>query len=154
MINIEEQIWDYIDGNLTEDQQTAIQHKIATDETYKSVYQELLAIHQQMETMELEEPSMSFTRNVMEQVQLEMAPVSLKTKVDGRIIYCISGFFILLLLSVLIYVISQSHLTLSKWTFSIDIERFITPVSIRTFFFIDLIIGFLCIDKLVRRKRI
>lgn len=153
-MSIEEQIWDYIDGNLDSGQKAAIGHKIATDATYQSVYQELFAVHQQMETIELEEPSMSFTRNVMEQVKLEIQPVSLKTKIDHKIILGIASFFILALVSVLVYAVSNVQFTVAKWTLpTLNIEPFITPFSIRIFLFIDLLIGLICIDSIFRKKR-
>lgn len=53
--------------------------------------------------MELDEPSMSFTRNVMEAVALQPAPVSLKTKVDNQIIFSIAAFFVLSILAMVGY---------------------------------------------------
>ena len=154
-MSIEEQIWDYIDGNLDSGQKATIGHKIATDAAYQSVYQELLAIHQQLETIELEEPSMSFTRNVMEQVKLEIQPVSLKTKINHKLILGIASFFILTLASILIYAVSNAHFTAAKWTLpALNIQPFINPFSIKLFLFIDLLIGLICIDSLFRKKRV
>ena len=81
MKSIDEEIWDYIDGTISESQKADIEAKIAGNPDYKAVYNDLIEINRMMHATEFEEPSMSFTRNVMEQVKLELAPVALKTKV-------------------------------------------------------------------------
>jgi hypothetical protein len=158
MTTIEEQIWDYIDSSGTAGHRLEIERKIATDETYRSVYTELSAIHQQIGEISLDEPSMSFSRNVMEMVNLEMPPVSLKTKVDNRIIYSIAAFFILAMAVILVYVVSNIQLTMPKMTLTISMDQYlgqyVSPVFIKSFLFIDTIIGFLYLDRLLRRKRI
>lgn len=154
MTTIEEQLWDYIDGNGSAEHRAETARKIASDEAYQSLYQELVTMHQQMSGISLDEPSMSFTRNIMELVQLEKAPVSLKTKVDNRIIYSIAAFFLMAIAAILIFAASQIHLTAPKISVDIDPGRYVTPLLIKTFLFIDIIIGFLYLDSLLRKKKI
>ena len=157
MTTVEEQIWDYIDGNCTTIERSAIEAKIATDEHYKAVYEEFSALNLQIGQIQLDEPPMAFNRNIMEMVKLESAPVSLKTKIDNRIIYGIAAFFILSVVTIFIYAVSHSKLEMpalmTKINFAADIDRFITPASIKIFLFADLIIGFLYLDTLLRRKK-
>lgn len=152
MTTIEEQIWDYIDGVGSADYITEIEGKIASDEVYKAVYQELSALHQQIGEISLDEPSMSFSRNVMEMVDFEIAPVSMKTKVDNRIIYGISAFFILAITAIFIYVLSQLHFTAPKMNVAVNLTSYLTPNLIRGFLFIDMVIGLLYLDRLLRKK--
>lgn len=152
MTTIEEQIWDYIDGVGSADHILEIEGKIASDEAYKAVYQELSALHQQIGKISLDEPSMSFSRNVMEMVNLEIAPVSMKTKVDNRIIYGISAFFILAVTAIFIYVLSQLHFTAPKMNVAVNLTSYLTPNLIRGFLFIDVVIGLLYLDRLLRKK--
>lgn len=152
MTTIEEQIWDYIDGVGSADHILEIEGKIASDEAYKAVYQELSALHQQIGEISLDEPSMSFSRNVMEMVNLEIAPVSMKTKVDNRIIYGISAFFILAVTAIFIYVLSQLHFTAPKMNVAVNLTSYLTPNLIRGFLFIDVVIGLLYLDRLLRKK--
>lgn len=158
MNTIEQQLWDYIDGNLDESQQKAIEKKIETDAEVKTQYEELLKLNLAFEHIDLDEPSMSFTRNVMESVVLQPAPISLKTKVDKRIIYSISGFFILSILALLGFVLYNTTFTMPDFTayFStnLNLEKFITPTSVYVFLFIDLIIGLVFLDYMLRKKLI
>ncbi|WP_316819565.1 hypothetical protein [Pedobacter gandavensis] len=160
MISIEDEIWDYIDGTSNEEQRLAIAAKIASDPVYRSLYEELLDINTQMTEMDLEEPSMSFTRNVMEQVKLETAPMSLKTKVDKRIIYGISAFFITAILSIVVYILVNSNFTFENFEISsfipnksLNFSKYISPAFIKVFLFIDLLLALVFLDTLLKRKR-
>lgn len=153
MTTVEEQIWDYIDGNCSAEEQITIAAKIAGDSHYQAVYNELSLLNAQISSIELDEPSMAFNRNIMEMVKLEAAPVSLKTKLNHKIIYSIAAFFILMSLAVLGYSVSQASFTVSKPVFTLDITRYITPAVIKAFIFADIIIGFLFLDSLLRRKK-
>lgn len=160
MITIEEEIWDYIDGNSSAAQRLTMEAKIASDPIYRSLYEEFLDINAQMAGMDLEEPSMSFTRNVMEHVKLEIAPVSLKTKVDKRIIYSISAFFICTILAIVGYIVANSDVTFQSIKLanfsaasSLDFSKYITPTFIKVFLFVDMLLAFAYLDSLLRRKR-
>jgi len=157
MKTIEEQIWDYIDDNLTIEEKKAIAAKIASDQTYRTLYRELLTVNLHLGKLEIDMPPMAFNRKVMDLVGQEIAPVSLKTKVDLRIIYAVAGFFILTLSAILIYAISQTHFTASAINvpdISIDFSRYLTPSFIKIFLFTDLLIGFIYLDGFLRRKKI
>ena len=139
MNTIEEQLWDYIDGNCTVVEKMEIEAKIAANLQYSSAYKELLILHQDLGSIELEEPSMSFTRNIMEQVNLELKPVALKTKVDHRIIYSIGVLFVLSLVAIFGYVLATAELSISfkmpQINFSLYESKIITPSSIKIFLF-------------------
>jgi hypothetical protein len=162
MMNAEEQLWDYIDGVCTASQKIEIEAKIAQDLSFRKIYEEFLAIHQLMEETDLEEPSMSFTRNVMEQVKMEIAPVSLKTKVDNRIIYGIAAFFILSMLSMLIYAVANTTfapLNLPEFKMpshavanSLNISAATTKTGVQLFFFVDIVLGLICMDGFLRKR--
>ena len=107
--------------------------------------------------MELEEPSMSFTRNVMEQVKLEKLPVSLKTRVDNRIIYGIAAVFGAFIAGVIIYAIANTTASYKlpelKMDFSEAVYKTLTPEFLIAFLFIDVIIALVYFDSILRRKR-
>jgi anti-sigma factor RsiW len=158
MKTIDEEIWDYLDGGLTADQTAEISAKIDSDPAYQQAYTELQEVHQLMKGAELEEPSMSFTRNVMDQVKLEIAPIALKTKVSKTIIYSIAAFFLLSIMALMVYTIANS--TLSDETFKVpslklpvNTQEFITPTSIRIFFFVDIVLALIYLDSFLRRKK-
>lgn len=155
MNQIEEQLWNYIDGNCTVEELAHIKARLLVDEQYQKVYEELLAVNKALTQLDFEEPSMSFSRNVMGQVNLEIKPVALKTKVDNRIVYSIMAFFLLSMLSILGYVISQSDVNFSpsllKTNFQFDTEKILTPTFIKVFFITDVILLLLFIDSYFRK---
>lgn len=154
MNTIEQQLWDYIDGNLDENLKKSIEDRIKTDPTIKLQYEELLQFNLTFSNLELDEPSMSFTRNVMEDVALVPAPISLKTKVDTRIIYGIGGFFVLSILAILGFITYNTKFTMPTFDFDLtfDTSKIITPTTINIFLFVDLIIGLVFIDYFLRKK--
>jgi len=157
MKSIDEQIWDYIDNTCSQEEKLIVAAKIASDETYSTVYAELLQIHQLLDTEQLDEPSMSFTRNVMDLVELEIAPVSLKTKVDKRIIYAITAVFVLLLIYIVCYAAAHgtyavADFKLPKMQISFDISQYITPLFMKIFLFVDVVLGLIYLDGFLRRK--
>ena len=156
MRTIEEEIWDYIDGSCSENEKLLMEAKLANDDSYQTIYKELSAINQHLNNIDLDEPSMAFNKNVMNIIATEIAPVALKTKVDQRIIYSIGAFFMITLLSILIYAISQSHFSVPKleMKINIDFQQYLTPALMKGFVFIDVLVGFLYFDKFLRRKNI
>lgn len=156
MNTIEQQLWDYIDGNLNEIQRKNIEEKIETDAAVKLQYEELLNLNFAFSEMEIDEPSMSFIRNVMESVALEPAPVSLKTKVDTKIIFGIGGFFVLSILALLGYVLYNSTFTMPDFgkyfTSNFNLETYITPTALYIFIGFDIVIGLIFMDYLLRRN--
>jgi hypothetical protein len=157
MKTIEEEIWDYIDGGLDAAQSLEIKARIAADPLYQRTYSDLMQVHQMISAEELDEPSMSFTRNIMEKVDLEIAPVALKTKVDQRIIYAIGGFFILPMLSILIYVLLNSSYTMPEFKmpdmhFNLTMSAAATGVLVKAFLFLDLGLAFVYFDRFLRKR--
>lgn len=154
MNTIEEQLWDYIDGNLDENQSKALEKLINSDNEIKLKYEELLHFNRAFDDLDLDEPSLSFTRNVMESIAVQPAPMALKTRVDKKIIYSIGAFFVLTLLTILGYAVYSSNLQFNKLDISMnfDINKLITPTTLYIFLFSDLIIGLIFMDYWLRKK--
>jgi hypothetical protein len=157
MKTIEEEIWAYIDGTCNPREKDSIAIKIASDNNYAVTYKELLKLNELMLSNDLEEPSMSFSRNVMEAVALEVAPKKLKTKVDNRIILGIGAFFSLSILSLLVYAIAVSDISTSDFQMprldvNINFSQYLTPGLMKIFLFFDLMLALVYFDRLLRRK--
>lgn len=111
-----------------------------------------------LSNMDLDAPSMSFTRNVMDQLEHELKPVPLSTRVDKRVIYSIAAVFILAVLGVLTYMGTQTELKfpVSDLDVSIKINVRVAKSTqhymLMAFIFIDLIIALFYFDRLLRRK--
>lgn len=158
MNTIEEQLWNYIDGNCTPVEQLEIEAKLAVNVQYYSMYQELLKVNEELNALDFEEPSMSFTRNVMEKVKVELKPVALKTKVDNRIIYSIGAFFVFALSSIFVYAFATSdfdfNFNMPKMNFAFDAAKYITPNSILVFLFIDVALALIFLDSILRKRNL
>src|ERR1700733_12773064 len=104
MNNIDEKLWEYIDGKCTADEQKTISSLIAGDESFRLKNEELLALNNYFSAMELDEPPMAFTYNVIEAIRTEQAQQPLKAAINKRIIRGISIFFIATLAILLILI--------------------------------------------------
>uniref|UniRef100_UPI003D7F526C anti-sigma factor family protein n=1 Tax=Pedobacter sp. TaxID=1411316 RepID=UPI003D7F526C len=156
MKSLEEQIWEYIDGLGTAQERAALEKKIAADPAFKALYQELMELNQLMGTIELEEPSMGFTRNIMEQIKLEPAPAALNTQVDKRIIYSLAAVFLLSIFTALAYVLANSSFTPMEnpsFNFRINLDQLINPLVLQIFLYMDAILILLYLDRLYRSKK-
>lgn len=156
MNTIEQQLWDYIDGNLDATEAKSIEEKISKNAKIKLQYEELLSLNIAFGKIELDEPSMSFTRNVMESISVAPAPVALKTKVNTRIIYGIGGFFIFSLLALFGYALFNLDFKTTDFDLKLNAdfnwEKYISPTVLYSFLFADLVIGLVFVDYLLRKK--
>ena len=156
MNTIEEQLWNYIDGNCTPVERLEIEAKLAVNIQYHSIYQELLKVNDELNQLEFEEPSMSFTRNVMEKVNVELKPVALKTKVDNRIIYSIAAFFIVSLVGIFVYSLATSNIDytfeMPKMSANFNPDKYITRTSMLVFLFVDVVLALIYLDSVLRKR--
>jgi hypothetical protein len=168
MNSIEEKLWNYIDGNCTPQEQLAIDNLIASDEAYRIKYEELLSFNQEITAMELEEPPMAFTYNVMETIRAENASKPLKATINKHIIFGIAAFFAITITTLLIY-----SLATIKWTASgavpfnlganavdfkvssairiPELKNYLTRPVIEGFLFFEVIFGLFFFDAWLRK---
>jgi hypothetical protein len=156
MNEIEEQLWNYIDGFCTAEERKTIETLIANDARYGNKYAELKAFEANMPALDLEEPSMGFTYKVMEKIRAEHARVPLKTRINAGIIGAIGAFFICTILVLLGFVLfginwsapSQLHLPAFKIP---PVTHYLNPVVIKGFLFFDVILGLFLLDHYFRK---
>lgn len=109
-----------------------------------------------LKSIALDEPSMSFRRNVMEQLAHETAPVVLKTKVNKRIIYGIAAFFVAGILGIFVYALASSSFD-QDW-FKLDpdlgktIDKYISSQFLKLFLMLDAVIALVWLDSVLRKK--
>src|ERR1700730_8354838 len=95
---IEERLWDYIDGSGSAGETSAIEKLLESNLEWKAKYHDLLETHKLMQSTGLESPSLRFTKNVMEEIaKLHIAPAT-KTYINKKIIWGIGFFFIALII--------------------------------------------------------
>jgi hypothetical protein len=160
MNNMEDRLWDYIDGLSSSEECTTIDNLMKTDSSWKMKYDELMALHKQLQSAELDEPSMGFKNRVMEQVLASPHPAVLKTKVNNGIIYSIAAFFIVVIGGMLAYMLSQVSWNSSS---SLDLPSIKVPAinwsmfssSSYTLFFLSagVVLALLLVDRYVSMRR-
>jgi hypothetical protein len=161
MNSIEEKLWSYIDGSCTAEEQKAIATLIAQDEVYMRKYQELLKLNEEFTSMELDEPSMAFTYNVMETIRTQHAQQPLKAAINKRIILGIAIFFIITIAALVMVALSSINWhtadTGIKMPEQLNVNQvtsFFTGRVIKGFLFFDVVMGLFLLDTYLRRKSV
>jgi hypothetical protein len=159
MNTIEEKLWAYIDGTCTPGERESIRKLIDTDAIYSQKYDELLALNDEFANMELDEPSMAFTYNVMETIRTENAMKPLKSAINNNIIWGIAAFFIMAIGGMLVYTLANVSWTLAasapviNYTFKMpDIQHYFSGGVFRSFIFCDIVLALYLADNYLRKK--
>lgn len=159
-LQMEMRLWDYIDGNIDAAQKMQIEELLCTDARWQNVYKQLLQINQMLhDDLELEEPSMRFTKNVMEEIsKLKIAPAT-KNYINKKIINGIAAFFMLVIGGLLLYFLTQIN-----WSFGsngglpfdaskLDVSKYLNKQALQIFVMINAVLALILLDKILLRKR-
>jgi hypothetical protein len=164
---MEERLWDYIDGLSSPDEKSAISALIDANLEWQRKYKELLDVHQLMDSTELEAPSMRFTKNVMEEISRYQVAPATKTYINKNIIRSIGAFFLLMIGGFLIYFLGQlqwsdsgSSPQVSQYTQTLQnsLEKFnwgkiFNNTYMNIFMMINVILALVLVDMYLQRKR-
>jgi len=116
-----------------------------------------------MQSTELEEPSMRFTKNVMEEIaKYQVAPAT-RSYINKKIIWGIGGFFIMMIAGFLIYSFSQISFansptpkllteynnTMNK----VDWSKFFNNTYTNIFMMVNVVLGLMMLDIYLTRKK-
>ena len=161
--NMEDRLWDYIDGSGNAEEKSFVEQLIATQEAWRKKYHELLDVHQLMNTsLELDEPSMRFSQNVMEEIAKYQITPATKTYINKKVIYGIGIFFVAMIAGMLIYGLGQINWTdsgssndlLSKYNpGKIDFSKFFNNTYTTIFMMINVVMGLMLLDMWLGKKR-
>lgn len=158
MNNIEEQLWNYVDGTCTPQEQEAIIHLIATDEAYRQKYAEIISFTRELENMELDEPPMAFTYNVMEAIRTEEASKPLKAAIDNRIIKGIAAFFILTIVALVAISLANTNWSAGEnMTMPVSlhlpaVKNLFSGMALKGFLFFDVVLALFLFDGYLRKR--
>lgn len=158
--NIEEQLWNFIDGNLSANEKAVVEKLVKTDTAWKTKYHELLEISEALHASGLDSPSMRFTKNVMEEIaKLHIAPAA-KSYINKKIIWGLAFFFITLIVGFLIYGFAQmdwssgsSDTNITKNLDKLDFSKFFNNNLVNVFMMINIILGLFLLDNFLAGKR-
>lgn len=157
---IEIRLWDYIDGTANAQEAMAIEKLVAENSDWRAKYQELLALHSLIDATDLEEPSMRFTKNVMEEIaRLHITPAA-KNYINNKVIWGIGIFFITVIIGFLGYGFSQidwsaanPQNTITDKITSVDYGKMFNNTFVNVFMMINVLLGLTLLDRYLSNKR-
>lgn len=159
--DMEQRLWSYIDGFSSGDEKTAIEKLLEANLEWKNKYHELLQVNQLLKSSELEQPSMRFTKNVMDTIaKYHIAPAT-KQYINNRIIWGLGIFFITMIVGFLVYGFGQvnwsapssSKTELPVDLSKIDFSKFFSNTWVNAFMMINIVIGLALLDRILANKR-
>ena len=162
--NIEDRLWEYLEGEGTAEDRLFIEQLIASNAAWKTKYQELLELQDLLShRLELDEPSMRFTQNIMEAISKHHIAPAAKSYINKRIVWGIAGFFICTIIGFLIAVFAQVHWSGGSTTDSsfinninldkVDTGKFFSSTYATVFMMVNVVLGLAALDMYLRRKR-
>jgi magnesium-transporting ATPase (P-type) len=158
---IEQQLWEYIDGISTDSEKSAIEKMLDSNLEWKNKYNELLQVNQLLKSSELEQPSLRFTKNVMDNIaKYHIAPVT-KQYINNRIVWGIGIFFLTMIIGFIVYGFGQVNWTsgqtgtnsLGVDTSKIDFSKIFSNTYVNVFMMINIVIGLALLDRVLANKR-
>lgn len=157
--HMEERLWEYIDGLAKPAERSVIEKLLQEDLNWKSKYNELLQVKEWLQSSEMEQPSMRFTKNVMEEIaRMHIAPAT-KSYINKKIIWGIGLFFIAMLAGILIYGFGQMTFTgggesaISKNLNKVDFSKFFNNTWMNVLMMVNVVIGLFLFDNYLGSKR-
>ncbi|HMG66800.1 MAG TPA: hypothetical protein VK588_03905, partial [Chitinophagaceae bacterium] len=107
----------------------------------------------------LEEPSLRFTKNVMEEIaKYQIAPAT-KTYINNKIIWSLGIFFVAMIVGSLVYGFGQidwkttSDPKLPIDISKIDFSKFFSNTYVNIFMMINVILGLMLLDRFLEVKK-
>ncbi len=160
--DMELRLWDFIDGNSSANEKSFIEQLIATNLQWKTKYEQLLEVHQLIASnLELDQPSLRFSRNVMEEIgHYQIAPAA-KTYINKKIIWGITIFFFTMILGILIYGLGQLNWTATSSSGSIfpykiptiEWSKFFNNTYTTVFLMVNTVLGLMLLDMYLGKKK-
>ncbi|MDI3319655.1 hypothetical protein [Pinibacter soli] len=162
--NIEERLWDYVDGISSAHEKNVIEKLLETNSEWRHKYKEILkASILLQESIEIDEPSMRFTQNVMEEIaKYKIAPAA-STYINKKIIYSIAAVFLTIIVAMFVYVFANVDwapagsgggipFDISK----INYGKIFNSTYVNIFLMLNVIIGLVFLDKYfsVKKKKL
>lgn len=156
--DMEARLWSYLDGESTE--ASAIEDLLAENSKWKEKYGELLETFTLLKEVELEQPSMRFTKDVMEEIARHQIAPATKKHINQKIIWGIAAFFITVIAGFVVFALSQVNWTMgssnsdSGFDFSaIDYSKMFNNTFVNAFMMLNVVLGLFLLDRFLNMKR-
>ena len=159
--NMEERLWEFIDGLSTPDEKTEIRRLLETNPVWQKAYSSMMDMNTLFRETSLEEPSMRFSKNVMEEIAKHKIAPATKSYVNKKIIYGIGGFFMILIGGMLAYLFTQidyaqpGTISVPESLPNINFEwsDYVNSTTLNIFLMIDAVLGLMLLDKYLNKKK-
>ncbi|MBX9782257.1 MAG: hypothetical protein K2X48_03085 [Chitinophagaceae bacterium] len=162
----EEQLWSYIDGSATASEKAFVEKMLAAHDEWKAKYREQLELHQLlMSETEPEQPSLRFSKNVMEQIADRQPKAATSSYINKNIIRSIAAFFILTISALLIYSFTQVNWAETGGSSlipfdtkdiklpSFELSKYFNSYVINAILMVTVVPGLMFFDGILRRKK-
>jgi anti-sigma factor RsiW len=160
--NMEAQLWEYIDGLAAGKDKSHIEELIATNAEWRSKYEELLSFNASLhQDLEVEQPSLRFTKNVMDEIARHHIAPATRNYINKKVIYGITAFFLTIIAGSIIYAIAQvdwSAGSAGEGVFSydfikIDFSKAFNNQFINAFIIVNVVMGLMLLDRYLSRQK-
>ena len=155
---IESRLWAYLDG--LSEETTTIEDLLQEDKAWKEKYGELLELHTLMREAEPEQPSLRFTKNVMEEIARQQITPAVKVYINKNIIRGIAAFFITVIAGFLVYGFSQLQWSDGSGRLvggidlsAVDFSKMFNNDWLNGFLMLNVVLGLFLLDRFLNLKR-
>lgn len=160
-LEIEQRLWEHIDDLNTAEEKTIVETLIRENKQWRDLYQELLQVHQALNSTELEQPSLRFTKNVMEEIARHHIAPATKKYINHKIIWGIAAFFMLSIIGFLIYGLGQIDWTPASNTptplgvdfTKVEYGKMFNSTVMNVFMMLNAVLGLMLLDRYLSNKR-
>lgn len=159
---MEIRLWEYIDGLCTEAEKSFVETHLASSAEWRKQYASLLSFQSTLQKdISLDEPSMRFTRNVMEEIgRFQIAPAA-KSYINTKIIYGIGGFLLTLIVGFLIYAFAQVDWTAGSSVTdklplklpNLQLSKALSNNYVNAFMILNMVLGLMLLDRYLGQRR-
>jgi len=158
---IQERLWNYIDGLGTAAERSAVENLISSQPAWQEAYEQLLELHQWLGTQTLEAPSMRFSKNVMEQIATCQVAPATRSYLNKRIIWGLGGFYVVVILGLVLFSLTQVNWTAAKgidgygigqFTKKLDWSKYFSSSYVHVFMMLVVVVGLVLLDTILRLR--
>jgi magnesium-transporting ATPase (P-type) len=156
---MEERLWNFIDGLSQPEEKKLVEQLLQFNAAWKDKYNELLQVHDVLQSSAIDAPSMRFTKNVMEEISRQHIAPATKSYINNKIIWGLGIFFITMLIGFLVYGFGQMDLSsgksygITKNLDKIDFSKFFNNNWINAFMLVNVVIGLVLLDSYLSMKK-
>ena len=159
--NIEETLWNYIDGSMEDRELDFVEELIRTNQEWRQKYAEMMEMHQVLQDdIDLEHPSLRFTQNVMEEISRLYITPATGNYINKNIIRGIGLFFLITIAGLIVYIFGQIDWAQPSTGVLEDVQEksvswgnIFSGTYVNVFIMVNIVLGLMLLDMYLRMKK-